>query len=415
MMQYPGSLIFLSFLLGTSLEPIPERVVSQRGLEESEAIASSTLAAWEIPEIPSEALINYPSFNSQRLDQHLRLYARYLEEVGPPDVLIIGSSRALQGLDPITLASALEIQGYSQLKVYNFGINGATAQVVDFLVRHILSAGELPRLIIWADGSRAFNSGRVDRTFAGILESEGYRQVMRGNRPVFPLPEMAETATASRSASPEWCVQVPQPAQEDEQGIHFSPSERNLLPEDEITLSLCQPNEQLDLTFDPSAIPQLLPENWSEFADQHIAPDLELNGFQSVTARFDPRSYYRQFPRVPGAYDSDYSSFRLDGVQMNATIALARFLRDRQIPLIFVNLPLHQDYLDRVRRRYERQFQQHMQQLASQEGFIVRDLTQQWMTESNYFADPSHLNQEGARVVAIAIAADQTIPWQLFQ
>ncbi|MCU0571115.1 MAG: hypothetical protein MUF49_31690, partial [Oculatellaceae cyanobacterium Prado106] len=41
---------------------------------------------------------DFPSFNSQRLDQELQLYYRYLQRYGRPDVMIVGSSRSLQGV-----------------------------------------------------------------------------------------------------------------------------------------------------------------------------------------------------------------------------------------------------------------------------------------------------------------------------
>ena len=53
--------------------------------------------------LPDLFLPRYPSFNSQLLDQQLILYSIHLFLSGPPDVLIVGSSRAIQGVDPETL------------------------------------------------------------------------------------------------------------------------------------------------------------------------------------------------------------------------------------------------------------------------------------------------------------------------
>lgn len=46
------------------------------------------------------ATLDYPSFNSRQFDRQLAVYKSYLEIFGAPDVLIIGSSRALRGIDP---------------------------------------------------------------------------------------------------------------------------------------------------------------------------------------------------------------------------------------------------------------------------------------------------------------------------
>ncbi|NJK28482.1 MAG: hypothetical protein HC925_08550 [Coleofasciculaceae cyanobacterium SM2_3_26] len=52
-------------------------------------------------------LSSYPSFESDRLDEQLMNYRRYLATHGAPDILIVGSSRALQGIDPAYLQQAL--------------------------------------------------------------------------------------------------------------------------------------------------------------------------------------------------------------------------------------------------------------------------------------------------------------------
>lgn len=303
---------------------------------------------------------NFPSFNSQRLDQELQLYLQYLRTRGKPDILIMGSSRSLQGIDPAALEEALAKQGYSGLKVYNFGINGATAQVMNLLVQEILTPEQLPRLIIWGDGSRAFNSGRPDRTFSQILASAGYQRVVRGERPIpsrttdWEIPTFVSTASKS------------------------------------------------------------LAESAAAAAQASISSDLTTQGFQAVSEQYNPDLYYRRYPWVPGRYDGDYHNFRLSGEQSDATVALADFAQKHGITLVFVNLPLTRDYLDPVRRNYEAQFQQHMWKLADREQFIFRNLSQQpELMQNNYFADPSHINRHGARATAFHLAADVTIPWQI--
>ncbi|MCZ0899722.1 hypothetical protein ON021_07375, partial [Microcoleus sp. HI-ES] len=123
------------------------------------------------------------SFSSDLLNEQLQLYLSYVAAVGPPDVLIVGSSRALQGVDPKQLKQSLAQRGRPGLKVFNFSVNGATAQVVDFQLRRLLKPGHLPQMILWADGVRAFNSGRDDRTFNSIVDSEGSQLLAAGIRP----------------------------------------------------------------------------------------------------------------------------------------------------------------------------------------------------------------------------------------
>ena len=302
---------------------------------------------------------DFPSFNSHRLDQELKLYTQYLRTYGAPDILIVGSSRSLQGLDPTALQAGLAKQGYPGLKVFNLGINGGTARVNELLLSKILASGQLPRLILWGDGSRAFNNGRPDITYNGIVASAGYRRVANGDSPIpaqarWDLPMLRAAATKALSA----------PA-------HSAP------------------------------------------AAQPIAPDLNELGFEAISAVYNPETYYQRYPRVSGSYDADYQHFNLNGEQQAAAIAVARFAHDQKIPLVFVNLPLAADHLDSVRRSYEQQFRQSMQRLAQQEQFTFADLSQQsGLMQNSYFADPSHINRQGAKAIALHLAEMQSLPWQ---
>lgn len=333
-----------------------------------------------LPADPGSFLPDFPTFNSELLDQQLAFYSNYLLSNGPPDVLIVGSSRALQGVDPTVLQEALAQRGLPSVTAYNFSINGATAQVVDFKLRQLLANEQLPRLVLWADGSRAFNSGRADVTYNGIVTSPGYQQLMAGDRPL-PLPLAIYDIES-------FCVDA----------THLAGTLFGRLP--------CLPPPELPQSA-TSAAPVLtaIPQRPNVF-------NLDESGFRAITDQYNPATYYRQFPRVAGRYDSNYATFQLGGVQAEATLQVARYLDDRQIPLIFVSLPLNRDYMDRFRQTREQQFQQYMQRLANQGDFGFRDLRQQWTTQHSYFADPSHLNQNGARAVAEYLARDSGIPWE---
>ena len=170
----------------------PERFFAQR--KQREFVENLALAQQQANRLSWPNV--FPSLGSPILDEQLRLYLSYLATFGPPDILIVGSSRALQGLDPQPLQTLLNDQGYA-VRVYNFSINGATAQVMNFVLQRLLTPEQLPKLIIWGDGSRAFNSRRLDATFASILNSPGYQAVLAGERPGFnarePLPKPPST------------------------------------------------------------------------------------------------------------------------------------------------------------------------------------------------------------------------------
>jgi hypothetical protein len=360
----------------------------------------------------------FPSFNSQQMDQKLQLYYRFVEKYGAPDILVVGSSRALRGVDPVALRDALSGLGYSNVSIFNFGINGATAQVVDLLVEHLLLPGQKPRLILWADGARAFNSGGTDVTYNGIAASEAYRQLLAGTLPV-PVP--AADAEATKPAQPR---SINTSLTDSYKAIDrwFSDQLATLSgrqsDRDQLKHWLQQRAVRVFGAQEPLAPAVKAINAQASQADrvsqllQSGQPLPDQTGFLSLAVQFNPATYYQKYARVLGAYDSDYANFRINGVQTDALQSLLRFSQANQIPVVFINLPLTEDYLDPVRLEHEQAFQDYMVQLAlTQPGFIFRDLSQQWTTQYSYFSDPSHLNRYGAHAVSLKLAQDAKIPW----
>ena len=362
------------------------------------------------------------SFSSDLLNEQLKLYLSYIATVGPPDVLIVGSSRALQGVDPKQLKQSLAQRGRPGLKVFNFSVNGATAQVVDFQLRRLLKPDHLPQMIVWADGVRAFNSGRDDRTFNSIVDSEGSQLLAAGIRPQLPsdepsvipqcyrFPQRCPNNTFRRGLTsvvrPLWGGHLARPT------IKFLSSGTGILPVAEnaaryelkpIAADAATPQAQL--------IPVSPPTTVAIRQVSQLADSIDSNGFMPISGRYNPNTYYRERAYVSGQYDRDYENFNLGGKQATAFNSVVAFTKARKIPLIFVNLPLTDDYLDGTRLWAEQQFRQRMQQLSRQKGFMFRDLSQRWPGRNDYFFDPSHLNQFGAIAVSRLLATDPSIVW----
>jgi hypothetical protein len=352
-----------------------------------------------------------PSFNVRQLDEQLALYKQRLARTGsPPDILIIGSSRALRGVDPAELSKALATQGYPNLEVFNFGINGATAQVVDFVLREVLEPSELPKIIIWADGARAFNSGREDITFKSIAASAGYKQAFQKKSP-----------TANSSELPENHQNSPEPkTKEEKPEINGYQAVNNWLNQSLASVSASYQNRDQIKSFLQK---QLLVVNSNQtgrsekqLTDGSSQEDtskqaVDFDGFLALSVRFNPARYYQKYSRVPGNYDNDYKSFQVEGEQDAAFQEVLQFTQSQKISLVFVNMPLTEDYLDPVRIKYEQEFQQYMLRLAINPNFVYRDLSQQWLKTNDYFSDPSHLNRFGAYEVSKKLASDPMISW----
>ena len=339
------------------------------------------------------------SFSSDLLDEQLELYLSYVAAVGPPDVLIVGSSRALQGVDPKQLKQSLAANGSPGLKVFNFAVNGATAQVVDFQLRRLLKPDHLPQMIVWADGVRAFNSGRDDRTFNSIVDSEGSQLLAAGVRPTL--------ASDEPNVIPQ-CYRFPQPCAENTFRRSQASVDRPLRGGQDVhpTIQFMSSGTGILPVAKNARQTKVAIRQVSELADA-----IDSNGFMSMSGSYNPNTYYRQRAYVSGRYDRDYEDFNLSGQQATAFNSVVAFTKTRKIPLIFVNLPLTDDYLDPTRRSAEQQFRQRMQQLSRQKGFAFRDFSQRWPNRNEYFLDPSHLNRFGAIAVSRILAADSSIVW----
>ncbi len=340
------------------------------------------------------SVAQFPSFDSEPLDQQLQLYLSYLSTVGKPDILIVGSSRALQGVDPTQMQFALARKGYKGLKIFNFGVNGATAQVVDYILRKVLTPDQLPKMIIWADGVRAFNSGRIDRTFEAIIASQAHQKIAAGIR-----PQLAKTEPQPKTK----CYQLPQGCKT-KTNSKFNFQTSHYQSNSDLTLN--DNSNQLELTdlvYDPSEF---------HLALTSVSLDaIEANGFLPLSDRFNPNNYYQRKPYVSGTYDGDYRAFNLGGKQASALASVVAFTEAKKIPLVIVNLPLTDDYLDSVRWSAEVEFREHMRRLSKEYGFVFLDLSERALTQYNYFVDPSHLNRYGASAVAQKIVASPSIPW----
>lgn len=356
-----------------------------------------------------------PSFNVRQLDEQLALYRQRLATNGhPPNVLIIGSSRALRGVDPTELAKALTNQGYANIDVFNFGINGATVQVVDLLIREVLEPSELPKLILWADGSRAFNSGREDVTFKAIAASKGYKQALQkkqaasGDEPPKNPANVTEKPKPNEKPEVSGYEAVNQWLNQALASVSSSYDKRDrvkaLLHKQLISLPLVSQTTETVASSTQSLIDD------SEETEQQ---SVDFDGFLPLSVRFNPARYYQKHPRVTGNYDNDYKSFHVEGEQDAAFQQMLQFTQSQKISLVFINMPLTAEYLDPVRQKYEQEFQKYMLHLAINPNFIYRNLSDLWPKANDYFSDPSHLNRFGAYEVSKKLANDPMIPWSM--
>ena len=357
----------------------------------------------------------YPTFKSPQLDEQLARYQHFiLTEKRPPDIMIIGSSRALRGIDPGVLETELKARGYGKLKVYNFGVNGATVQIVDLIIRQILPPEQLPKLIILADGVRALNSGRVDRTYETISASEGYQQISQGTFQIQPQIEQKQPSIIG------WQSSWGNLAKKFHQGqLNFEGFQTELNQQFVGYSQVYEKRDRLQFLLQSivrgegfkNQIESPVDEG-EPFNDQSLkASEFLPSGFLPLSTQFSPEIYYQNHSQVSGYYDGDYKGFELEGKQTTALKNLIEYVDSKNINLVFVNMPLTEDYLDQVRMAYEQKFRDFMQSISQETGITFIDLSGELLHNYNYFSDPSHLNQYGAVAVSQKLVELDQIPW----
>jgi hypothetical protein len=272
----------------------------------------------------------------------------------------------------------------------------------------VLEPEQLPQLIIWADGARAFNSGREDVTYNAIVASPGYRELIT-QRPDAPTPDSSldpADPTASAEASDR---SLPSSYATMDRWMSDQLASWSAVHPARTQLKDWLQDRMAAIT--PEVGEAVLPQEQLD-APMPAGSVVDRDGFLPLAVRFNPATYYQTYARVSGRYDGDYDSFRLDGQQAEAFAELLSFTQANNIPVVFINTPLTDEYLDEYRQEAEAEFLRYMLTLSTtQAGFIFRDLGQAWPQRYDYFSDPSHLNRYGAYQVSQQLVQDPLIAW----
>ncbi len=332
------------------------------------------------------------SFNNYLLEQKLAQYQLRCTQQGVPDILIVGSSRALRGVDPAVFSKNANLQAY------NFGINGATAQVVDLILRQLLKSEQLPKTVIWADGSRAFNSGRSDRTYDTIASSSSYRKLARTTGFNHSNSPLIQTQTLFQNAYQDFDTAIDLQFAAISPAYHHRDRLKDLVRTSLPVVAQLTDSENATSSQDPAA--------------SINERDINIDGFLPVQLKFDPTSYYQKYAKITGDSDGDYANFKLQDHQDVALHQTIDLLKANKIKLVFVNLPLSDIYLDKSRRQHEVTFKNYMQKLMDLNQLAFVDMDGLLNTRYEYFSDPSHLNQTGAIAVSQYLTQTNAIQYK---
>jgi hypothetical protein len=270
------------------------------------------------------------------------------------------------------------------------------------IVRRLIPPDQLPQIVVWADGARAFNSGRVDMTFDAIAQSEGYQQLQASNTPGgindLALGSLSEQISARARSADQRLSEV---LGRVSSGYSNRVRIRSALGQGFGALAPKFLGDQASTQAGDT--PTGLPTETSL---------VDFDGFLALSTRFNPATYYQDHARVSGSYDGDYKSFRLEGKQTEALNNLLFYTAEKKVPIVFINTPLTDEYLDGDRTNAEEVFVQYMVQSAdNSQNLIFRDMGKLWPQRYDYFSDPSHLNRYGAYQVSSRLAQDPLIDW----
>ena len=191
------------------------------------------------------------------------------------------------------------------------------------MVRQLLANYPLPKVIIWADGARAFNSSRVDVTFNAIATSEGYQQLISGE--LFPDTN-AQVAGPALNPAQQLTRFYTRTDQQLSAGLgRFSSAHRERTRLQKVTeASLTNPNSS----------------SKSAAVNPTETDLIDADGFLPLAIQFNPATYYLDHPRVAGAYDGDYKAFQMDGPQVDALKQMLAHTHSEIFSVVFVNSPL---------------------------------------------------------------------------
>jgi hypothetical protein len=267
-------------------------------------------------------------------------------------------------------------------------------------LRQLLTPEQLPKMVIWADGARAFNSGRSDRTYDTISLSARYRQLalMSGIKNNPSSLFQAQSSFQNTYQAIDTAI--------DRQLDDVSPAYHH---RDRLKTWLQAKMPSIGQLADSQS--SLLSMDGSE--EMPHRKEIDFDGFLPLEVQFDPATYYQKYTRVTGASDGDYANFQLLGSQDRALHQTIDLLAAHQIPLVFVNVPMSDIYLDEFRTQHELAFDRYMQDLMESRQLTFVDLKNLFDRQYNLFSDPSHLNQFGASEVSRYLARLDEIPWQV--
>lgn len=265
------------------------------------------------------------------------------------DVLLLGPSHASIGLTP---AAMRKEQGFSDLSVYNGGLNGRTFTVIDFVSRHVYEPEFRPKVAVVTASPVVLNGNNM--------------WMERNSSEFFTAPIPA--ALSSRGVRKRWGL--------------FLTKHVNLY-------KYRRRGEGLAKGF---------------VGGKKV---LDRFGYHAVEGEYD-FDRRRELAAAVHPYQSIMSSHSFDGVSVDAFRVLIQRLRDRGTEVVVVNMPFRQELLEISVRGAE----EYDDYLKAVENSTIEVGAYWWDYQNGLeltdmdFRDVDHLNVTGAEKVSRRLAQD---------
>ncbi|HKY38247.1 MAG TPA: hypothetical protein VJN18_20030 [Polyangiaceae bacterium] len=297
---------------------------------------------------------------------------------GAPDVAVIGTSRARRGVLAPVLREALEKQGLAG-SVKNFSLGGAQAEELELMVRRIGESGRRPKLVLWPLTAKELRhreeapskSWRYLARFSDWLDARG----RLGARVDQHLPDALrnEAARGSHIVRCRFALRDMLVATDDE--AEAEPENRW-----ETFKNVFVPTRST-----PSPMQGGLPGDFM---------GSKRNASRKVSRQRVKRYLGDAFtqPNWPRNYQAE---------RLEATV---RHVRELGIPLLLVEIPVHELLEKGMPRKTQQKFRRYMSAVAREHGapFVtVEELGVSF--EPKDFREQSHLNYRGALKYTSAI------------
>lgn len=294
-------------------------------------------------------------------------------EAGVPDVLVVGSSRARRGVLSPALSQALAAANRPS-SVKNFALAGAEAEEVELVVRRIAEAKQHPKLIVWALSARELES-RDERPSSHVRylwRPQDWRRARRdvGGQADRYLPHAVRNEAARWSYIARYRFELREVLQESPRNLTWQRLSRIIAPEREPSTPM------------QGGMPSIFRKS-----DRNEAKSVS----RARVKRYLGKAYREQgWPRI---YQAEHLQ------------AAVRSAQSAGIPILLVEVPVHEMLERAMPRGTQQRFRKYLQEVEDRYQVpvvSVEELPERFEPED--FREQSHLNYRGAVKYTRAVA-----------